>query len=63
MCMRVNVCLDFRLSKPVEARDVTLMRTIIDGTFIVKIGSRSVFQSGGWRFNPRPSRCVLEQDT
>jgi len=25
--------------------------------------SRSVFQSGGWRFNPRPSRCALEQDT
>jgi len=25
--------------------------------------SRPVFQSGGWRFNLRPSRCVLEQDT
>jgi len=25
--------------------------------------SRSVFQSGDWQFNPRPSRCVLEQDT
>jgi len=24
--------------------------------------SRSIFQSGGWRFNPRPNRCVLEQD-
>jgi len=29
----------------------------------VTAGSRSVFQCGGWRFNPRPSRCVLEQDT
>jgi len=27
------------------------------------VGSRSVFQSRGWRFNARPSRCVLEQDT
>jgi len=26
-------------------------------------GPVSVFQSGRWRFNPRPSRCVLEQDT
>jgi len=24
--------------------------------------SRFVFQSGGWRFNPRPSQCVLEQN-
>jgi len=24
---------------------------------------RSVFQSGGWQFNPRPSWCVLEQNT
>jgi len=35
--MRVNVSLYFRLLKPVEAREVTLMRTITDGTFIVKI--------------------------
>jgi len=25
--------------------------------------SRSIFQSGDWWFNPRPSRYVLEQDT
>jgi len=29
----------------------------------VSVVSRSVCQSGGWRFNPRPRRCVLEQDT
>jgi len=30
------VCIS-ELSKPVEAREVTLMQTITDGTFIVKI--------------------------
>jgi len=25
------------------------------------VGSRSIFPPGGWRFNPRPSPCVLEQ--
>jgi len=51
-----------RLSTSWQANPKNVEESMVMGD-CGSVGSRSVFQSGGWRFNPRPSRCVLEQDT
>jgi len=51
---------------PQQSRDLFVNRAKLSGSGLGHSGSavsRSLFQSGGWRFNPWTGRCVLEQGT
>jgi len=45
---------------PIHRGIKTIQEKVADSGSVV---SRSVSQSGGWRFNPHPSRSVFKQDT